>query len=201
MQRSIPAFTLMSSELYAGNTTAAHALAIIGPRVSRLEALLQSLDNSGTSVIWVTDRDATNLRALYPRALVVRQNDGWLEVLLQLGSEVLRRVEASCRLRHARQVVAATQSHATLGRYMLEMRHGLNNCLTSVLGNAELLLLESGVLTAETREQIQTIHSMALRIHEVLQRFSSIESEMQIAENGSHSETNHLSHRSTSDEF
>src|SRR6202521_4880794 len=65
-----------------------------------------------------------------------------------------------------------------VGRYMLEMRHGLNNALTSVLGNSDLLLLEPGSLSAPARAQIETIRNMALRIHEVLQRFSSLEKEM-----------------------
>ena len=40
--------------------------------------------------------------------------------------------------------------HATLGRYMLEMRPSINNALTSVLGNADLLLLEPGQVTGES---------------------------------------------------
>ena len=40
---------------------------------------------------------------------------------------------------------------AALGRYMLEVRHAFNNALTSVLGNSELLLLESGALSAQAR--------------------------------------------------
>ena len=87
------------------------------------------------------------------------------------------------------QALAVSQRHATLGRYILEMRHTLNNCLTSVLGNAELLLLEPGRLAADTREQIETMHTMALRLHEIFQRFSSLESEMQFAERKSQSET------------
>jgi len=61
------------------------------------------------------------------------------------------------------------------------MRHGLNNALTSVLGNSDLLLLEPGSLSAPARAQIETIRNMALRIHEVLQRFSSLEKEMNVA--------------------
>jgi signal transduction histidine kinase len=64
---------------------------------------------------------------------------------------------------------------------MLDMRHNLNNALTSALGHAELLLLEPGTLTAEMQEQVETIHSMTLRIHQVLQRFSSLDAEMQCA--------------------
>ena len=64
---------------------------------------------------------------------------------------------------------------------MLEMRHNLNNALTSVLGNSDLLLLEPGSLSALSRAQIETIRNMALRIHEILQRFSSLEKEMNVA--------------------
>jgi len=72
---------------------------------------------------------------------------------------------------------------------MLDMKHSVNNALTSMLGNAELLLLEPGQLSAQSLAQIKTMHSMALRINEVMQRFSSLASEMQEAENASQAET------------
>jgi hypothetical protein len=57
----------------------------------------------------------------------------------------------------------------------------LNNALTSVLGNSDLLLLEPGTFSAPARAQIETIRNMSLRIHEILQRFSSLEKEMNVA--------------------
>jgi len=60
------------------------------------------------------------------------------------------------------------------------MRHNLNNALTSVLGNSDLLLIEPGSLSAHTRAQIETIRNMTLRIHEIMQRFSSLEKEMNV---------------------
>lgn len=78
---------------------------------------------------------------------------------------------------------------AALGRYMLEVRHAFNNALTSVLGNSELLLLESGALSAQARDQLETIHAMSLRLCEVMQRFSRLENEMRFSEDESHSET------------
>jgi hypothetical protein len=63
---------------------------------------------------------------------------------------------------------------------MLEMRHSLNDALTSVLGNSDLLLLEPGTLSAQSRAQVETIRNMALRIHEIMQRFSSLEKEMNV---------------------
>jgi signal transduction histidine kinase len=114
---------------------------------------------------------------------------------LQLASEVLRRTKAEARAAIAQHAIAENGCHATLGRYVLEMRHTLNNCLTSVLGNAELLLLEPGALTSLAREQVETIHMMAMRINEILQRLSSLELELQFAQKESHSETRLVSQR------
>jgi hypothetical protein len=38
------------------------------------------------------------------------------------------------------------------------------------------------------REQLETLHSMSLRLHEMMQRFTSLEMEMQCAEKPSHTE-------------
>ncbi len=69
---------------------------------------------------------------------------------------------------------------------MLDMRHSLNNALTSILGNSELLLLEPGALSAEHRDQVTTLHSMSLRIHEIVQRFTSLEMEMKLYSQSQH---------------
>ena len=97
-----------------------------------------------------------------------------------IGREILRRRQAESRAREAEKICAAAQAEATLGRYMLEMRTNVNNALTTVLGNAELLVLEPG-LPATVLAQADTIRNMALRLHEVFQRFSSIEKELSVA--------------------
>jgi signal transduction histidine kinase len=129
------------------------------------------------------------VRETFPRVLLIRRHEDWLETTVLLGVELLRRVEALARAQAAEQAAISCHRYATLGRYVLEMRHSLNNALTSVLGHAELLLLEPAVFTPEIRDQINTIHAMALRIHETLQRFSSLDQEMQCSEKKSQSET------------
>jgi hypothetical protein len=62
---------------------------------------------------------------------------------------------------------------------MLEMRTNVNNALTTVLGNAELLVLEPG-LPASVLAQADTIRNMALRLHEIFQRFSSLQKELTV---------------------
>jgi hypothetical protein len=48
------------------------------------------------------------------------------------------------------------------------------------------------------RDQLETIHTMALNIHEIMQRFSSIAIEMQVAEKQSQAETPKPSHLTAS---
>jgi signal transduction histidine kinase len=119
----------------------------------------------------------------------VQQRDHWTHTLLLLAGETLRRVEALNLARQAEREAAKQKRLATLGRYMTDMRHSVNNALTSMLGNAELLLLEPGQLSSQSLAQIRTIHSMAMRMNEIMLRFSSLASEMREAENASQAET------------
>jgi signal transduction histidine kinase len=113
-------------------------------------------------------------------------NDGssgfhlWAEIAGLIGREILRRALAEASQHEAESMCAEVKAEATLGRYMVEMRHNVNNALTSVLGNAELLTVEPG-LPANVLDQADTIRNMALRLHEIFQRFSSIEKELSVA--------------------
>jgi signal transduction histidine kinase len=195
-ERSVPAFTVVGSEISDGIRQGGFHLAIIGPiRGSRYPALREALESASVPVICIA-ADADSARALRshsPRLIVLRQHDGWPEALIALATEVLRRHELLARLQRAEQVAAANQRHATLGRYAVEMRHSLNNCLTSILGNSELLLLAPEDLSSESREQVETIHTMSLRLHEVLQRFASLDSELKFVETRLNSETHEAS--------
>ncbi len=98
--------------------------------------------------------------------------------LILFAGECLRRRHAVSRALRAEQLLAAGQGHTTLGKYVVEMRHNINNALTSVLGNAELVLLNAESFSGETRDQLETIRNTALRLHEIMQRFWSLEAEM-----------------------
>src|SRR4051812_27779300 len=191
MERHVPAFTLMSSELLNGSFAGRFGLAIIGPvGGGRLQNVLTTASSADAPVILLaTDAGSANRAAdSDPKLLIVRQNDGWVDGLVILATEALRYHEAQQRAARAEFANAESQREATLGRYMIEMRHSCNNALTSILGNSELLLMEPGAFSADVREQIETIHTMSLRLHEILQRFSSIETEMQMAEKESRGE-------------
>ncbi len=183
-ERSVPAFTVSGSDLRHGLDASAFDLVIVGSlRRELLRPALRSLDPANPPVMVVAEDSSmvSAVRREFPGMLAVNRSEGWSETVVLLGIEILRRVDALRRAELAEQAGARLRCHATLGQYVIEMRHTLNNALTSVLGNAELLLLEPGTFSAGVRSQIDTIRNMALRMHEILQRFSSLEKELTFA--------------------
>ena len=195
-ERQAPGITVLNSDLWREQDAPPHDLVVIGPvREGKLTSVLRSLDPS-TAVILCAPADSREfgqLRAKYPRLVHIPLREDWAQTLLLVAGESLRRTEALRLARRAERLAAKNENHATLGRYMLEMKHSVNNALTSTLGNAELLLLEPGQLSSQSLAQIKTIHSMALRINEIMQRFSSLAAEMAEAENASQAETEETS--------
>ena len=195
-ERHAPAVTVLTSDLWQEQDAPARDLVVLGPvRDGQLTNVLRSLDPSTAVILCVPadSREFGQLRVRYPRLVHVPLREDWAQTLLLVAGESIRRVEAMRLTRQAERAAARNENHAMLGRYMLEMKHSVNNALTSMLGNAELLLLEPGQLSSQSLAQIKTIHSMALRINEVMQRFSSLASEMQEAENVSQAETEETS--------
>jgi len=140
-----------------------------------------SLAAAGKPAILIHSDPSLDFYKLHGAVLEMRREPGlWPAIAGLLGREILRRVQAESRAREAEKTCAAAQSEATLGRYMVEMRTNVNNALTTALGNAELLVLEPG-LPATVQAQADTIRNMALRLHEVFQRFHSIEKELTVA--------------------
>ena len=194
-QRKSPNITVLNSRLWRSDDVMAHDLVVVGPvGRGKHHEVLSSLDPAGAVILcWPADaRECEELRAQHPRFAHVPQREDWSQTLLLLAGETLRRVEALKTAKQAEREAAKSQNLATLGRYMTDMKHSMNNALTSMLGNAELLLLEPGQLSSQSLVQIKTIHSMAIRINEIMLRFSSLASEMREAENASQAETEAL---------
>lgn len=183
MERNVPTFTLLSGELWPRFAADNFDVAIVGElRRDLLSVVLEPLHSTGQPVFCVC-RDAATaqlIRDRWPRVSILRPSEHWLETLVLAASEAVHRSRAEGRARAAELACSSLERQAMLGRYMLEMRHNVNNALTSVLGNSDLLLLEPGSFSARTRAQIETIRNMALRIHEIMQRFSSLEKEMNV---------------------
>jgi len=192
MERNLPGLSVLTSDLWPKENDVSPDLVVIGPlKQGKLSELLRPLEPN-TAVILCAHGDANELSPLrhrYPRLLHVPLREDWTQVVLLVAGESLRRTEALRLARQAERHAAQREHEATLGRYMVDMKHSVNNALTSMLGNAELLLLEPGQLSAQSLAQIKTIHTMALRINEVMQRFSSLNSEMREVETASQAET------------
>jgi len=191
-ERQAPGITVLSSELWKDHEALPHDLVVVGPVLDgKLPGILRSLEPAAAVILCVpTDsREFGQLRSRYPRLVHIPLREDWAQTLLLVAGESLRRAEALRLSKQAESRATKSEHQATLGRYMMDMKHSVNNALTSMLGNAELLLLEPGQLSSQSLAQIKTIHSMALRINEVMQRFSSLASEMREAENASQAET------------
>ena len=104
-----------------------------------------------------------------------------MELVIAVANKLLENARAASELARLSELRSQLEREASLGRYILEMRHSLNNALTSILGNSELMLLDSD-LGPNFRQQIETIRNMGMRMNEILQRFSSLQKEMQLTE-------------------
>jgi signal transduction histidine kinase len=191
-ERQAPGITVLSSDLWKDHVAAPHNLVVVGPvHEGRLPGILQSLEPAAAVILCglAESREFGQLRSRYPRLVHIPLREDWAQTLLLVAGESLRRAEALRISKQAERRAVKNEHHATLGKYMMDMKHSVNNALTSMLGNAELLLLEPGQLSSQSLAQIKTIHSMALRINEIMQRFSSLANEMREAENASQAET------------
>jgi len=184
-EREVPAFTLLSAEFWDHARVVSGDVAVIAPLPrARLEPVLRSLAASGTAAVCASEDPGTWAwaRSLHPRALVIPHQDAWADTLVTFCAEVLARVASQERALQAERLAAENQHFATLGRYIVEMRHSYNNAMTSLLGNAELLLMEPGAFSARVREQLNTIRAMAMRMNQMMLRLRSLEAEMEIVE-------------------
>lgn len=196
-----PEFTVLEEGLFRECGGKCYDLAIADATSSESgPALKQALAAAAKPAILVqrdpVQGDSSHADAALPRAhsegAIIELSQGgsynggssgsqlWAEIAGLIGREILCRSLAEERQHEAEAACAEVKAEATLGRYMVEMRHNVNNALTSVLGNAELLTVEPG-LPANVLDQADTIRNMALRLHEIFQRFSSLEKELSVA--------------------
>lgn len=147
----------------------------------RMNHLTTSLAAAGKPAIIIHSDRARDFYTLNGAMIELRREPTiWAALAGLIGREILRRRQAESHALEAETICAQAVAEATLGRYMIEMRTNVNNALTTVLGNAELLALEPG-LPASVLAQSDAIRNMALRLHEIFQRFSSLEKELTVA--------------------
>lgn len=159
-------------------TAANHVLARLSAKVPLAIAITgdQPLSNPGSAV---------------SRVMQIGLSAGCVDVVAALAYETVLRVGAMQQVAEVENRLKESQRFAALGHFIADARHGLGNALTCVLGNSELVLLETAgtELRCEVRGQMETIHAMSLKIHETLHRLSSLDMEMQVAERQARRET------------
>jgi len=190
-QNDGPNITVLSKgHLAAALSVTAQTLVVAGPNVEQREEVIHTLESRHVPTMCVleTGENLHKFLQKYSTLLVFLDTPEGLDALIRTGNHVLRRLLAESKVEQAEANLQNLTSHAQLGRYIIDIRHNFNNCLTAVLGNAELLLMENGNLPPHFKEQLDTILSMALRMHQMMQRFSSLETEMHFAERHSHVE-------------
>jgi signal transduction histidine kinase len=194
-ERSLPSFTLMGSDVCHELDPDAFDLAIVGEVNFGARALLEkSLEAAKKPAILIIAQEETTHSQAGPWTKVLRKartaekagknnddGDGWLDVLVLVAAEMLLHAKTASAARRLEQQNTLLERHAALGNYMLEVRHNLNNALTSILGNSELILLDGDQFPGSLHSQVETIRNMAIRINEILQRFSSLEKELMVA--------------------
>jgi len=187
-ERHVPEITLTPSDVWTSASASGYPLVIVGPlRPGKILSILRAVDFSTAAVYVVGDEACVAaVKTEYPELPVLLRQAGWVDTVVLLANEGLGRAEASARAARAERIVM-------LGRYMIEMRHSINDALTSLIGNADILLADQGRVSPRNLDQVKTIHAMALRLNEIMQRLSSVAVEMQKAEQESQAESEVMS--------
>jgi len=191
-ERRSPKLTVVGSRAGKPPDPEGYDLVVIGPVMdANVSGILAALPPAVPVILCAPSdsREIHQIRSRHANLLYVPLGDECTQTVVLVASESLRRVAAVREARQALSRMAQGERDAILGRYMLEMKHSVNNALTSILGNAELLLLEPGQLSAQSLQQIKTVHHMCLRLNEIMQRFSSLAAEIRDAETPSQPET------------
>jgi len=163
-------------------------LAIVSGLLESLQSkVLKSLCRTGKPVIYISrpNGSAPKLAGL----VAIPEVEGWPELLATVAGERLERMRVASELSRLTEMSSQLEREAALGHYMVEARHNLNNALTSILGNCDLILLDDEQLPSATKRQVETIRNMGMRLNEIMQRFSSLQKEMLLVEQQSESGT------------
>jgi len=166
LEEDAPAVILLEEASVAAKTEAVRGI------VPQLDAMVASLAAYAPVVVIGTAERRTELSTLIAAGAAdyVARDTGCLPVVLGLIQR---------RLRHAQNLIDGAAGHVEEGKedFGEVLRHELNNPLTGILGNAELLLAEirrkdDGKLPHGGRQRVETIAALAVRLRETVRRLS-----------------------------
>ena len=189
LERESPTITAVSTSATVKAGLSGHEMVVVGPLRGCASVPKTPAVHPDSVVCAVGDEGSLKIvRAAHGNWLTLPECDGWMKILFSLAREVLLRAAAEARAKEAEQANVAQRRFGVLGKSLLEARPGMVNALTSLLGNADLILLSGEPLPDNCREHMRTIHTMALRLNEIVQRLSSVENEIEISERKSQRE-------------
>ncbi|MBV9340341.1 MAG: hypothetical protein JO159_05565 [Acidobacteria bacterium] len=175
----VPSFTVRGSSSPTQLAAESFDLAIAGGIAdAALGAIASCLQPLGRPIVYVCRPGA----CLRTNTVSLPEVAGWPDLAVTVAAAILECAHARAEAGRLRQLNFRLEQFASLGRYLVDMRHNLNNALTSILGNSDLILLEQACLPPVVRTQVETIRNMGLRMNEIMQRFSSLQKELQLVE-------------------
>ena len=183
-ERNVPSFTMISGSHLEQLQHESFDVAVVG-RIhgESVEHVLDCLRPPHKPAVLVSSLNGqTPLRR---NLITVAETEGWQSMVVVLTQELLNNARTRAELTRMREINSELEQQAALGRYVLEVRHNLNNALTSILGNSDLILLESGDIAPALRAQVETIRNMGMRMNEIMHRFTSLQKEMKLMEEAS----------------
>src|SRR4249919_508295 len=109
-EHGLPGITVMSTDLLTSIGEGNFDLAIVGGvRSKRLASALKMVEAGDYPVICLLENtaEARSVKAGHPRAHVMQYHPAWLDSLLLLATECLKRVDLSARVRRAEKAALA----------------------------------------------------------------------------------------------
>jgi hypothetical protein len=193
LERDSPSITAVSTNGTVKAGLSGQEMVVVGP-LRACTSLPQIPAVHPDSVVCVVG-DEESLQIVHAERanwVLLPEHNGWMKILFSVAGEVLRRAAAEARAREAELANLSQRRFGVLGKSLLDARPGMVNALTSLLGNADLILLSGEPLPDSCREHVRTIHTMALRLNEIVQRLSSVENEMELSERKSQLEPSEM---------
>ena len=183
MERNVPTFTLLSGELWPRFAVDVFDVAIVGRlRRDLLSVVLEPLHSTGQPVFSVCPEPATAqlVRDRWPRISILRPSEHWLETLVLAAAKAVHRSRAENRARMAELSCATLERQATLRTLHGGDAAQHEQCANVGAGEFRPVVAGAGkpVGANAGADRDDSQHDAA--IHEIMQRFSSLEKEMNV---------------------
>src|SRR5437879_10095684 len=128
MERNVPTFTLLSGELWPRFAADVFDVAIVGQlRRDLLSVVLEPLHSTSQPIFCLCHDAATAqlVRDRWPRVMLLRPSEHWLETLVLAAAEAVHRSRAETRARAAEVGCCALEPQGMRGGSMLVIRLSL----------------------------------------------------------------------------